>query len=187
MPSMLLALLCVTDPLSAKDVSTGACSISQNTARSKSTRDRKKQRIKNDSRSFKVKGLSAFISAATIGTETIDPDAYIKSFVTKSAVSIVYNKATGIFTSYAGPGHYEVIFGAHWTRFSRLALSVDGVQVNPFGNMNSQGDWATEAIIVHSTALSPTFAIGAALDPLKLDGGTDEQGCITAFVTIKKL
>lgn len=180
-PNLIMSLLCVVDPLLATE-SIQSSSTSQNIPRNSGEKTRKKQK-----RVLKAKGISAFMSAATIGTETIDPDAYIKSFVVQSAVSIVYNKATGVFTSYAGPGYYEVIFGAHWTRFSRLALSVDGSQVNPFGNMNSQEDWATEAIIVHSNAFTPTFAIGAAMDPLKLDGNTDVTGCITAFVTIKKL
>jgi hypothetical protein len=134
------------------------------------------------------------MSAVTVGFNAesggIIPIATnILSFDVINSLNITYNTVTGDFTSFVGPGFYEVTWGAAWTGFATLVLLVDGVEVIPHGAMNIQSDWATESMIVQSSATTPIFAIGnssssAAAMTLFNNGALNVA---TGFVTIKKI
>lgn len=129
----------------------------------------------------------------TNAVETISPDDFVKSYVVQSNIDIVFDSTTGTFTSNAGPGYYEIAFGGSWNdNASTLSLYVDGAVYGPAGNLSSTTlsppgaptDFVSESIIVHTNAATPTFAIGAVLDPIAL---VAPVGGVTAFVTIKKI
>lgn len=108
----------------------------------------------------------------------------------QSNIDITFDSTTGIFTSNAGPGYYEIIFGGSWNdNASTLSLYVDGALYGPAGNLSSTTadnltDFVTESIIVHTNATTPTFAVGAVSDPIALYSSV---GGVTAFITIKKI
>jgi hypothetical protein len=98
-----------------------------------------------------------------------------------------------VFTSAAGPGFYEVTYGANWIAGddAQLVLKVDGAELTALGRVGGSPQapacWAVETIIVHSSASQPTFevanAIGAAA-AMTLSGNGSQA---TAFVRIKKI
>ncbi len=141
-------------------------------------------------------GASGFISALSVGfsggaTITIAKGENIRGFNVVNNSGISYNPVTGIFVSDAGPGFYEIHYGASWNSATggqtALVLRVDGQEVNPYIDPKSQTDWARESIIVSSTSQNPTFALGNALgssSPMIL---TSKGSYSSAFITIRKL
>lgn len=103
----------------------------------------------------------------------------------------------GIFESTAGPGTYEVIFGAEWYGYSEvyvpLILYVDGVQVLG-GYLDPHRDfeaYSTATVIVSSNEANPQFYIqnGATSSALQLNVDTTHTANpgTGAFITIKKI
>ena len=142
-----------------------------------------------------VFGVTQYSSAATEFTfanngvaGSIAPGNNILSFTLLSSSGITYSSVTGLFTSTAGPGFYEVIYGAKWTpATATLVLRVDGVEVNPASRLTTSADFATESIIIQSLAVTPTFALGNAAGPFTnmLLAGTGSN--TSAFISIKKI
>ncbi len=136
------------------------------------------------------------MSAATIGFDeatggVIPVGANINSFHVINNKHITFDSVTGVFTSHDGPGLYEVTWGAAWTADGRanLVLRVDGVEVTPYGIIDTQSDWATESMLVKSHASRPKFAIGNSSSSnaamILYNNGT--PNVTTGFVTIKKI
>lgn len=95
---------------------------------------------------------------------------------------------TGVFTSTAGAGNYEVFYGALWSGAAPFQLFVNGVAV-PGSILNPPNDdFASMSIIVNVGNATPTFEIrnisgttAANLNP----GATNLT--TGAFITIKKI
>lgn len=135
-------------------------------------------------------GITGFISAISVGANSAAPIAVgstVKSFTVTNNSSITYDPATGIFTSTAGPGHYEIHYGASWNGQSAIALRVDGNEVNPYIDLNTPASWARESIIIYTKEQTPTFALANAklsATPMML---THPGTYSSAFITIKKI
>ncbi len=138
-------------------------------------------------------GAQGFISALTVGfgggaNNTIVMGENIRGFQIVNNNNIAYNPVSGIFTSNAGPGYYEIHYGASWNAAqAALVLRVDGVEVNPYFDPSSQNYWARESIIVSSTSQTPTFSLGNAKQANAPMALASKGAYASAFITIKKL
>ncbi len=136
--------------------------------------------------------IAGFMSAINVGVNassgsSINPGEAIKSFHVINNNSISYNPSTGIFESTAGPGYYEIHYGASWDGPCAVVLLVDGNEVNPFIDLNTPATWARESIIISSTAMTPTFALSnakASAAPMVL---ANKGAYSSAFISIKKI
>ncbi len=133
-------------------------------------------------------GIQGFVSAVHPQTASnIGQGELIKSMLTLAHSQIYYDSSTGLFTSEAGPGFYEVHFGGHWSQNASLVLVVDGNEVNPCPSVQNLPTWSRETLIIHATTPRPTFALGNARGApspmtLVLSGANN-----AAFITIKKI
>lgn len=135
-------------------------------------------------------GIAGFISAISAGANsanTIGVGSTIKSFTVTTNNSITYDPATGVFTSTAGPGHYEIHYGAAWNGQCAVSLRVDGNEVNPFIDLTKQAAWARESIIVYSKESTPTFALSNAKSSATPMTLTNQGSYSSAFITVKKI
>ncbi|MCE5294351.1 MAG: complement C1q domain-containing protein [Chlamydiales bacterium] len=131
--------------------------------------------------------ITGFISA--IVTESHAPTAgdTIKAFIVEHNQSMSYNQETGIFTSNAGPGFYEVHYGANWNNKAIVALKVDGNEVHAHFDANTPTTWARESLIIHSNAQNPTFALANAQNSTEALHLTQKGSHTAAYITIKKI
>lgn len=135
-------------------------------------------------------GITGFISAVSVGANSANTIAVgntIKSFTVTNNSSITYDPSTGIFTSTAGPGHYEIHYGAAWNGQCAVCLRVDGNEVHPFVDLNTPASWARESTIIFSKESTPTFALGNAKSSATPMTLTNQGSYSSAFITIKKI
>lgn len=142
--------------------------------------------------------ITSFISAFEVAGGTVVPlgtdilwstnsPAGNQHIVSQTA-NFSLNTATGVFTSTAGAGNYEVFYGALWSGAAPFQLFVNGVAV-PGSILNPpDDDFASMSIIVNVANANPTFEIrnisgttAANLNP----GATNLT--TGAFITIKKI
>lgn len=119
-----------------------------------------------------------------------DPDFAIMPFKHINENS-GFSLAGGVFTTSAGPGLYEVVFGAAWTSspnpYIPLQLYVNGApRACSWFPYNSSSGFPVRAIIVPITTTPVTFSVRvlSATDTVQL--ASDSPG-IGAYITIKKL
>ena len=134
---------------------------------------------------------TAFMSAVCVGTTsaafTVGVGETVKTFQVINNSDISYNPTTGLFTSTAGPGYYEIHFGASWNGQCAVVLKVDGSDINPFIDLSTPATWARESIIIHTNELSPTFALSNAKSSATSMVLAGKGSYSSAFITIKKI
>ena len=131
--------------------------------------------------------ITGFISAIVTESHAPTPGDTIKAFIVEHNQSISYDQNTGIFTSNAGPGFYEVHYGANWNNTAHVTLKVDGNEVHPYFDANSPTNWARESIIIHSNCQNPTFALANAQNSREALHVSQKGSYAAAYITIKKI
>jgi len=133
-------------------------------------------------------GIVAFVSAVQPhALNNIRQGETVKSMLALAHSQIYYDDQSGIFTSHAGPGFYEIHFGGSWSQQASLALVVDGTEVNPHSGARDLATWSRETLIIHTTQPRPTFALANAKNAPAVMNLVISGSNSAAFITIKKI